>query len=321
MGTIPRTGFQVSPLYRELYRQRRPSRWWRPLPTRSPLPPCSRRPLCLETSRQQLSLSCPLWQRTGHLFSVLACRLWAQGQDFLGILLVVVGSAWFFLALELQMVRGRLRPVGWVDVVGDSLVIPLQLRISSVLLDTVMRQLQIVPAMVLPGLISLQIEAVLLGACGSYVFHANREFGFSTPCPRVLYTSWGQHGRRCLFFSSSESEAVNSLLTVANDDSGILSVIPIAQLFSATTFESQCLTEDGDMIDSSDGRRHSDAKMRTWDQKLSSGLLLTFMSTHFRFAETEQYCFVRAMLRRHCAIADPSFTAVSRQSPTSALTL
>ena len=25
---------------------------------------------------------------------------------------------------------------------------------------------------------------------------------------------------------------------------------------------------------------------RTWDQKLSSGLLLTFMSTHFRFAET-----------------------------------
>ena len=56
-GTIPRTGFQVSPLYRELYRQRRPPRWWRPLPTRSPLSPCSRRPLCLETSRQQLSLS------------------------------------------------------------------------------------------------------------------------------------------------------------------------------------------------------------------------------------------------------------------------
>ena len=32
--------------------------------------------------------------------------------------------------------------------------------------------------------------------------------------------------------------------------------------------------------------------MMTWDQKLSSGLLLTFMTTHlfqFRFAGTEQY--------------------------------
>ena len=38
---------------------------------------------------------------------------------------------------------------------------------------------------------------------------------------------------------------------------------------------------------------------RTWDQKLSSGLLLTFMSTHFRFAETEQYCLARAMLLGH----------------------
>ena len=38
-GTIPRTGFQVFPLYRELYRQRRPPKWWRPLPTRSPLSP------------------------------------------------------------------------------------------------------------------------------------------------------------------------------------------------------------------------------------------------------------------------------------------
>ena len=45
------------------------------------------------------------------------------------------------------MVRCRLRAAGWVDVVGDSLVIPLQLRIFSVLLDTVMRQLQIVPAL------------------------------------------------------------------------------------------------------------------------------------------------------------------------------
>ena len=38
---------------------------------------------------------------------------------------------------------------------------------------------------------------------------------------------------------------------------------------------------------------------RTWDQKLSSRLLLTFMSTHFRFAATEQYCLVRAMLLGH----------------------
>ena len=59
----------------------------------------------------------------------------------------LLGIAWFFLALELQMVRDRLRAVGWVDVVVDSLVIPLQLRISSVLLDTVMRQFQIVPAL------------------------------------------------------------------------------------------------------------------------------------------------------------------------------
>ena len=51
---------------------------------------------------------------------------------------------------------------------------------------------------------------------------------------------------------------MSSLLTVPNDDSGILSVIPIAQLFSATTLEFQCLTEDSDMVDSSDGIRHSD---------------------------------------------------------------
>ena len=54
---------------------------------------------------------------------------------------------------------------------------------------------------------------------------------------------------------------MSSLLTVPNDDSGILSVIPIAQLFSATTFELQCLTEDSDMLDSSDGRRHSDVRI------------------------------------------------------------
>ena len=33
------------------------------------------------------------------------------------------------------------------------------------------------------------------------------------------------------------------------------------QLFSATTFESQCLTEDGDMLHTSDGRRHSDVRI------------------------------------------------------------
>ena len=38
---------------------------------------------------------------------------------------------------------------------------------------------------------------------------------------------------------------------------------------------------------------------RTWDQKLYAGLLLTFMSTYFRFTETEQYCLVRAMLPGH----------------------
>ena len=51
---------------------------------------------------------------------------------------------------------------------------------------------------------------------------------------------------------------MNSLFTVPNDDSGILSVFPTAQLFSANTFESQCLS---DMVDSSDGRRHSDVRI------------------------------------------------------------
>ena len=35
---------------------------------------------------------------------------------------------------------------------------------------------------------------------------------------------------------------------------------PIAQLFIANTFESQCLTEDSDMVDTSDGRQHSDVR-------------------------------------------------------------
>ena len=64
------------------------------------------------------------------------------------------------------------------------------------------------------------------------------------------------------FSSSSGSETVSSLLSVPNDDSGILSWLSVVGL------------------------------ERTWDQKLSSGLLLTFMSTHFfqfRFAGTEQY--------------------------------
>ena len=55
---------------------------------------------------------------------------------------------------------------------------------------------------------------------------------------------------------------MSSLLTVPYDDSGILSKLGAIGL------------------------------KRTWDQKLSSGSLLTFMSTHFfqfRFAETEQY--------------------------------
>ena len=28
----------------------------------------------------------------------------------------------------------------------------------------------------------------------------NSGFGFSTPCLRVLFSSWGRHGRRCLVF-------------------------------------------------------------------------------------------------------------------------
>ena len=43
--------------------------------------------------------------------------------------------------------------------------------------------------------------------------------------------------------------------------------------------------------------------MRTWDQKLSSGSLLTFMSTHFfqfRFAETEQYWLITLTFFRTC---------------------
>ena len=55
---------------------------------------------------------------------------------------------------------------------------------------------------------------------------------------------------------------MNSLLTVPNDDSGILSWLGVVGL------------------------------KRTWDQKLSCGLLLMFMTTqlfHFRFAITEQF--------------------------------
>ena len=42
-------------------------------------------------------------------------------------------------------------------------------------------------------------------------------------------------------------------------------------------------------------------KMRTWGQKLSPGLLVTFMTTHlfqFRFADTEQYWLITKMFFR-----------------------
>ena len=38
-------------------------------------------------------------------------------------------------------------------------------------------------------------------------------------------------------------------------------MIPIAQLFIANTFEFQFLTEDRDIVDTSDGRRHSDVRI------------------------------------------------------------
>ena len=75
------------------------------------------------------------------------------------------------------------------------------------------------------------------------------------------------------FSSSSGSEAVSSLLFVPNDDSGILSWLGVVGL------------------------------KRTWDQELSSGLLLTFMSTHifqFRFAVTEQYWLFALTFLRTC---------------------
>ena len=100
-------------------------------------------------------------------------------------------------------------------------------------------------------------HARAFGACDPYAFHATgnldspqRVFEFCIPVEVSMDVVVS-------FFSSSGSEAVSSLLTVPKDDSGILSVIPIAQLFSANTFKSQCLTEDSDMVDSSDGRRHS----------------------------------------------------------------
>ena len=76
-----------------------------------------------------------------------------------------------------------------------------------------------------------------------------------------------------LNFLQKWSEAVSSLLTVPNDDSGILSRLGVVGL------------------------------KRTWDQKLSSGSLLTFMSTHFfqfRFAETEQCWLITLTFFRTC---------------------
>ena len=61
-GTIPGTGFQVSPLYPKLYRRRGPRRWWRPLPTQSLLSACSRSTLSPETSRRpRVSPTLPLF--------------------------------------------------------------------------------------------------------------------------------------------------------------------------------------------------------------------------------------------------------------------
>eukprot|EP00450_Noctiluca_scintillans_P031051 CAMPEP_0194555686 /NCGR_PEP_ID=MMETSP0253-20130528/98365_1 /TAXON_ID=2966 /ORGANISM="Noctiluca scintillans" /LENGTH=716 /DNA_ID=CAMNT_0039403185 /DNA_START=160 /DNA_END=2307 /DNA_ORIENTATION=+ len=74
----------------------------------------------------------------------------------------------------------------------------------------------------------LQIETVPFGACGSYAFHAtgnlaspHRVFEFCIPVEVSMDVVVSSS-------SSSGSEAVSSLLTVPNDDSGILSVIPIA---------------------------------------------------------------------------------------------
>ena len=61
-GTNPRTGFQVSPMYTELYRRRGPRRWWRPLPTQLLLSACSRSTLSPETSRRpRVSPTLPLF--------------------------------------------------------------------------------------------------------------------------------------------------------------------------------------------------------------------------------------------------------------------
>ena len=93
---------------------------------------------------------------------------------------------------------------------------------------------------------------------------------------------------------------MSSLLTVPNDDSGILSRLGVVGL------------------------------KRTWDQKLSSGLLLTFMSTHFfkfRFAEIEQYWLITLTFFRKCerlvramllgmSNCRPWHSAVSRQLST-----
>ena len=94
-----------------------------------------------------------------------------------------------------------------------------------------------------PGLMLLTFMAIHLTS--SY----SREYGFSTQCLRVLYYSRGQHGRCCLFFCCCVSEEVSSLLSVPNDDPGILSWLGVVGL------------------------------KKNWDQKLSSGLLLTIMST------------------------------------------
>ena len=59
---------------------------------------------------------------------------------------------------------------------------------------------------------------VPFGACGSYAFHAIGNLHFPVEVSMDVLVS---------FSSSSGSEAVSSLLTELNDDSGIFLVIPI----------------------------------------------------------------------------------------------
>ena len=93
-------------------------------------------------------------------------------------------------------------------------------------------------AIVRAQVMALDLSTVPFGACGSYAFHAignldspHRVFEFCIPVEVSMDVVVS-------FFCSCGSEAVNSLLTVPNDDSGILSVIPmcfVATLVSLAT--------------------------------------------------------------------------------------